>query len=364
MRWMLHLAALIVLPGFAMAHPPPGADAVGMVVRHWRDDARQDWQRSGPRPLTTTIWYPAVAGTGEERTLGGPMFVAGPQAIGAEPQPGGARLPLVLLSHGTGGTALQLGWLARSLVARGHIVAAVNHHGNTAAEPEPRPEGFLLFGERARDLSAVLDRLLADPQFGPRIDPARIGAAGFSLGGYTVIALAGGRFEWATFDAYCASPARDATCDPQPEFPEAVARFGRMLADDPWLRELYDRAGDSFRDARIGAVFAIAPALGGGFGADGLASIRIPLHVVVGDADEQAPAAGNAAHYAGNIAGAGLTVLPGVGHYTFLAECTAQGRQVLSICKDGDGVDRGRVHRRAGDEAAAFFARAWCLRDE
>ncbi len=52
--------------------------------------------------------------------------------------------------------------------------------------------GFTLWWLRARDLSAVIDGMLADATFGPRIDVSRIGAAGHSLGGYTVLALAGG----------------------------------------------------------------------------------------------------------------------------------------------------------------------------
>jgi len=50
-----------------------------------------------------------------------------------------------------------------------------------------------LWWERARDLSAVIDGMLSDPTFMPRIDRQRIGAAGFSLGGYTMIAIAQGR---------------------------------------------------------------------------------------------------------------------------------------------------------------------------
>ena len=53
-------------------------------------------------------------------------------------------------------------------------------------------QGFTLGWERAVDLSKVLDGMLADPEFGPRIDPHRVGAAGFSYGGYTVLELAGG----------------------------------------------------------------------------------------------------------------------------------------------------------------------------
>jgi len=48
-----------------------------------------------------------------------------------------------------------------------------------------------LWWERARDLSAVIEDILADPTFTTPIDAERIGAAGFSQGGYTMIAIAG-----------------------------------------------------------------------------------------------------------------------------------------------------------------------------
>jgi predicted dienelactone hydrolase len=39
-------------------------------------------------------------------------------------------------------------WLGYYLASRGYIVAAVNHHGNTAAEKERAAQGFLLYWER------------------------------------------------------------------------------------------------------------------------------------------------------------------------------------------------------------------------
>src|SRR5690606_41854760 len=41
------------------------------------------------------------------------------------------QYPLVLFSHGNGGSRLSMEWLAQSLVKSGYIVAAVDHWGNT-----------------------------------------------------------------------------------------------------------------------------------------------------------------------------------------------------------------------------------------
>jgi predicted dienelactone hydrolase len=128
------------------------------------------------------------------------LFRLGKWADDARPATG--PFPLIALSHGTGGSAQIMAWLARALASRGYIVAAVNHPGNNALE-EYTAEGFLLWWERARDLTTVIDMMLRDKEFGRLIDPNRIGAAGFSLGGYTVIALAGGRTDPALFRRFC-----------------------------------------------------------------------------------------------------------------------------------------------------------------
>jgi predicted dienelactone hydrolase len=334
---------------------------VGMITREYHDDLRRNWEGTGPRPLRTAIWYPADAGTGKPETIfGGPpdqeIFAPVTVESGAEISKTKQKYPLVVLSHGTGGSAVQMMWLGHYLAARGYIVAAVNHHGNTAAERQYVAQGFLLYWERARDLSAVLDKLLADPLFGPRIDRKRVGAAGFSLGGYTVITIAGGRFSANEFNTFCQSAERDFTCEGQPEFPEAPKIFAQLKETDPVVKESLRHAGDSFRDQRINRVFAIAPALGSGFTRNGLAGVRIPTLIVVGEADKVAPPRTNAQRYARYIKGAKLKVLPGeIGHYTFLAECNVHGKSVLDLCRDADTVDRAQIHRQVAEMAFEFF---------
>jgi predicted dienelactone hydrolase len=333
---------------------------VGMVTRDFTDEHRRNWQGAAPRPLRTAVWYPAPATAAESETIfGGPsdkeVFAPVTVAPGAEISNASQKYPLVLLSHGTGGAAIQMMWLGRYLASRGYIAAAVNHHGNTAAETQPFAQGFMLFWERSRDLSVLLDKLLGDSLLGPRIDRDRIGAAGFSLGGWTVISLAGGQWSAQAFESFCRSPRRDSNCGPQPEFPEAPKLFAELKKTDAVVKESLRHAGDSYRDLRIKRVFAIAPAVGGGFTKAGLSKISIPVFVVVGDADKAAPPATNAQHFARLIRGAKLKVLPDVGHYTFLAVCSAHGKSILDICRDAASVDRAQVHQQVAEMAFEFF---------
>src|SRR5690606_31473493 len=129
--------------------------------------------------------------------------------------------PLVVLSHGDGSSSMLLAWLGEALARKGFIVAAVNHPGNNSLEPVTL-EGFALRWKRAADLSGVVDGRLAVPRFGDLIDAARIGAAGLSMGGYTVIELAGGRTDLQAFGQYCANSPPEA-CAPPPDRADFVA---------------------------------------------------------------------------------------------------------------------------------------------
>lgn len=336
---------------------------VGMVTRQYTDEARTEWEGSAPRPLTTLIWYPVeptrkikfVFDAPPPKTpIFYPIAVAPDAALAPKP----ATYPLVLISHGAGSSALHMMWLGYHLASRGYIAAAINHHGNTAEEARQFAQGTALVWERPKDLSAVLDRLLADPLFNGHIDMDRIGAAGFALGGYTVIALAGARFSIDEFDAFCRSEQRDATCEPQRGLPEAAAQMSELRKVNVQVNESIGRSGDSYRDPRIQRVFAIAPTLGGAFTQRALADVRVPVRIVTGEADTVAPLKTNSVRYAQWIPQAELRTLPGkIGHNTFLATCTPHGSSTTAICKDAKGVSRGQVHREVANMAYEFFSR-------
>ena len=336
---------------------PGGSWPVGASSRRLVPPEPYNWRGARTRALVTTLWYPVVAGTPmSQHDIGppaSPLFRLGRWAEDGRPAAG--PFPLLALSHGTGGSAEIMAWLASALAARGYIVAAVNHPGNNALE-EYTAEGFLLWWERARDLSVMIDHLLRDRTFGGRIDRTRLGAIGFSLGGYTGIEIAGGRTDPQRFLDFCRSPEAEGCADP-PEFPKLFARWQELQTTDPNFRRFVGQAGRSYRDPRIRAVFAIAPALGPAFIPESLRGIRVPVAILAGADDPIVPVRSNAQRLASLIPGATLSLVPGgVGHYTFLATCTPAGREAQpQLCRDAAGVDRERVHEQAVDEAARFF---------
>ncbi len=332
---------------------------VGLDYRNIPVNKPYNWRGARTHELSTMVWYPAAASAKEEFQWLGPaerpLFAAGRASVQAPVAESPAKYPMVVLSHGTGGSAIMMAWLGTALAANGYIAVAVNHPGNNAAEGYT-VEGFSTWWERARDLSTVIDSMLVDPTFQSRIDAKRIGAAGFSLGGYTMIEIAGGHTRPADFIDFCGSPKADDLCKSPPEFPTLMKDFQNLSQTNAEFRAALRHANDSYRDPRVRAVFAIAPALGPAFAATDLAKISIPVEIVAGSADTIVPIESSAKYFAANIPRAKLTILPGVGHYVFLDVCTEQGRKMQPLlCTDGAGIDREAVHNKVVESAIAFL---------
>ncbi|MEL7040805.1 MAG: alpha/beta fold hydrolase [Pseudomonadota bacterium] len=351
------LAALISLAAWHSAPASAQEKApVGMTKLTFEDAMRLSWDKSSNRPLVTTIWYPAPPET-DMMDLSfpdeNPIFTGGAAAWGV-PIAAEQRYPLVILSHGTGGSGVQTMWLGRALAEAGFIAIAIDHHGNTAAEASFDPRGFRMPWHRAMDVSVVLDEIIAHAEWAPLIDQDRISMVGFSLGGYTAIALAGGRTDLDRMAQFCASDRRDGTCDPQPEYPEAEADFLALLEGDADLMQDLEQSGRDFSDARIKKFVTLAPAVVQAFTDQSLSNISVPVLAIVGTSDRIAPAATNAERVYNRVAGADLKIIDGAGHYAFLNRCTPFGELHVPICKD-PGRARGDIHAAAMSAILAFL---------
>jgi predicted dienelactone hydrolase len=352
MRWIALLVALWWLGSAAAAEP---LYKVGMARREVVPTGPYDWRQDPKHWLATRIWYPAPPSAQEKPWLIGPpdrpFLDGGRVARDAALAPAPGKFPLILLSHGTGGTSGNMAWLGEALAAHGYIAAAVNHPGNNFADGYTVP-GFTLWWLRARDLSAVLDGLFADPTFGPRIDKARIGAAGHSLGGYTALTLAGAITSLDRLAEICRA---DGCADPA--FPDIRARAEALRRSDPAYRAAQAESGRSYRDPRVRAVFAMAPALGPVLLPDSLAHIDIPVALVAAIGDKIVPASSIKA-LAAAISHAQLTMLPPpIGHNVFIGVCLAAAHADFPrVCDDPPGVDRAAVEAKTADMALAFFA--------
>jgi predicted dienelactone hydrolase len=127
--------------------------------------------------------------------------------------------PVIVFSHGFGGCNTQSVFLMEALAQAGYFVLAPNHKdarcgsagkgdgwypgkafaGRRPEEPfrDPKAWSDTTYKDREADVEAVLDAVLHDKTFqGITVDSQRVGLAGHSLGGYTVLGLAGAWPSW------------------------------------------------------------------------------------------------------------------------------------------------------------------------
>lgn len=322
----------------------------GYRTGQWQDDARPNWDGDGPRPLAWAAWYPVDAQRDGKRA---PMPAQGIFDSGEVyldlPCADGGPWPVVLLSHGTGGSAESLGWLARTLACRGVVVLAAQHHGNTSLEPY-RAEGFLCWWERARDLSCLLTLAASEGPFKEALDLSRVTAIGYSLGAHTALSL-GGAITSMDLMLQWQQHAGDQAGGPR-EFPDLADHIPSLLADSAFFRASWARQGDAFRDARVRAIVAIAPPPPvRAFTPSSVRGIAVPVTILAGGADAEAPFAVGA-QWLGEMHPGFVVHNLGdrVGHQAFLSGPSAIGRHAVSELFSGvDDALRREVHRQSID---------------
>lgn len=274
----------------------------------------------------------------------GPFEVRGQwQAAPAERLKG-----LILLSHGTGGSERGHSRLAESLAAQGYLVAALRHPGDNWADRSLRdgPEAGDYFHRRPRQVSRVLDALLADPDWQRRLpsDAAgpRVAALGHSAGGYTVLALAGGQPEPGRLVQHCA---RDGERDP------IFCSMVRQVRAEPATAAPQPRVADP----RIRAVAALAP-LGAVFEPGSLARITVPTLIVEAGADRFLVPAFHSGWVAQHLRGAQRVRVDAAWHFVFM-----DTPRMPLPSPDGDvganppGFDREAFLSDLGQQLGAFF---------
>ena len=228
------------------------------------------------------VWllYPARAPERVERFGTYSLSVATDAAIEGE------RLRLVVISHGTGSTPWVLRDLAASLVRAGFIVALLAHPGNTRGDDAlARVPANLV--NRPRHVHLVIEAALADAVIGGRLAPDRVAVIGHSLGGYTALAVAGGR--------PMALPH---------ETPDGRARPFSVGADP-----------------RVSAVVLLAPAAPWLMADGALADVDVPILMRTGEKDLHSPTGYDEVLLRGirDRSRVDYRIVPNAGHFSFLS---------------------------------------------
>mgnify|MGYP001799294125 CR=1 FL=1 len=214
-----------------------------------------------------------------------------PADLNAVPGP----IPVMVLSHGYGETRTTPDAVAaaRSLAANGFVVAVPEHIGSNKAYQDDLALGLnresfdvMEFINRPLDIRFLLDTLEEknNTDFQGRLHLDRVGLAGYSFGGYTVLAAAGATVDVGLLEHQC-----DLDADIVPDNVNIAlliqCRLLELQASPQVLQRLLD---GSLADERIGLVFALSP-LSNLFGEKGMEKIQVPVVIVGGAYDIATP---------------------------------------------------------------------------
>jgi predicted dienelactone hydrolase len=286
------------------------------------------------RSMQVAIWYPSAA-----LPAATSMGLAS-QNVAVDGEIKGTSLPLIIVSHGTGGSAYSHLDTALALANAGFVVAAVTHPGDNYAD-QSKSVSVL---DRPKHVTRAIDYMLANWKGHDRIDANRVGVFGYSAGGFTVLVSAGGKPDFTMVGPHCAGHPGDFAC--------------RLLSkQNGSVPKVEMTSADNLKDNRIRAAVVAAPALGFAFGNEGLRDVRVPVQLWRAEDDTLLPHPwyAEAVRHALPLAPE-YHVVPKAGHYDFMPSCSERLAAVApQICTSQQGFDRSAFHEQFNADVLAFF---------
>lgn len=312
----------------------------------------------GGHPLRVAIWYPAAVPSPTESTLWGTKDAA-PASTGP--------FPLIVLIHGLSGRGSVYSAWGVHLASYGFVVAAADYDDgltgplDAGVKLEDRVADWLLYARPANVVRVVAyaDALTASGgKLAGVIDTHQIGVWGHSTGGSTALQAAGARIDLEELDKWCAA-------NPEEKWGESCQFVGHeqpvaaLYGADPLggpLPPVWDKRVDALALAAPGGELHV-------FGDTGIAAVKVPTLIMVGNADASVDPSTNAlwAYDAISSKDKSLAVFDKGGHSLFLRLGDAQFEEAealttaffLDILK---GDSTGHAARLAGPVAIPWLA--------
>lgn len=268
--------------------------------------------------LSMLVLYPTDAGAEPLRL--GPYTLD----VAANAPPARGPAPVVVVSHGSGGSHLTHRGLGIHLARAGFVVLLPEHPHNNRNDNSLANTAAIL-EQRPRDIRAALGWLSTAEAFARCADLTRVGLVGHSLGGYTALALAGGR---ARAFAH-----------------ESTTGAAHPVAVEP--------------DPRVRAIVLLAPATPWFLAEGSLDDVEVPILMYTADQDTITPVE-HGSLVEGRLARRGNLVhrvVANAGHYSFLAPFPAEmTNPAFPPSQDPPGFDRVAFHAGLYDEITQFLS--------
>ncbi|QYF86995.1 dienelactone hydrolase [Brevundimonas sp. PAMC22021] len=244
--------------------------------------------------------------------------------------------PLIVISHGNGGHSQGHHDTAKALAAAGFVVAALTHPGDNWRDDSRQTQ----LTDRAGHISLLIDHMTKHWSGPMGVDSARIGAFGYSAGGFTVTALVGGVSDLALVRRHCEQE------------PEVFAC--QLIRRSPIDPTTWKAVG---HDPRIRAAVIAAPGLGLAFTDESLARVTIPVQLWQADGDMVLPAPFNVEPIRDRLGRAAeYHRVAGAGHFDFLPPCSEALRVAIPVlCESHPSFDRTAFHLEFNQEVVRFF---------
>ncbi|MEZ8235190.1 alpha/beta hydrolase family protein [Vibrio splendidus] len=301
------------------------------------------------RPLNTAIWYPTQDLSDTTLIGDNPAFIGTRVIKDGEIQ--SSTFPVVLLSHGYRGNWRNQNWLAAELASRGYIVAATDHPGTTSFDQSPKQAAK--WWERPQDMSRILDYLLSETPWKQFANAENVTAIGHSLGGWTVMQLAGAKLDRPTFEANCLVYPNSRICGLAVEL-----GLSKVQAQEPSNKDL--------SDPRIQRVVSLDLGLARSFSVGSLNDITVPTLILaagidIGDLPQALESGYIAEHMPLNLRR--YKVYESATHFSFIQSCKPGAVPMLEeevpgdgiICKDGVGTSRDQLHQLFLNDIVSFL---------
>ena len=322
--------------------------------------------------LPVTLVYPTLQAA---RSINmGPFLLQ--VAPDATPQPGLHRL--VVMSHGTGGSAQSDHSLAATLARAGFVVAQPLHAGDNYRDASRAgPEAW---HTRPQEISRVIDALAVHPTWQPLLQLDKVGVHGMSAGGATALSLAGAQWRVLNLVQHCLADADadlgfcfNGLADPKAQAerravfeaargaPEAVLPANLKVVHGGLTPDVAAGRLEVRPDPRVAAVTLAVP-VSAIFTAESLARIRVPVGLVTAGRDTQLLPAFHSDHVLRHCTTCTrLADLKGAGHMDLLSPWPEAVAKTAGAMQARGGYPEPGFEARERDAAfeaiARFFAR-------